>query len=143
MYVCLCFQLLTYSWGVVPIPVEMEEKDQGGSYEASIRFTRLGGLKRIRLQIAEISVDRCQDRMLGWVSTFALWDVCSGFQYYYYSGKLHLMIRSIFVLNSRLYQPNTAPRKACQRCCKQSLIITPELNHYLVRGYVFRCHGKR
>ena len=31
--------------------------------------------------------------------------------------------------NPRLYQPKAAPRKAFQRCCKQSLIITPELNH--------------
>ena len=26
--------------------------------------------------------------------------------------------------------PYTASRKACQRCCKQSLIITPEITHY-------------
>ena len=82
----------------------------------------------MRLQITDKSVDRCQDRMLGWVSIFALWEACSGDQYYC-SGKLHLMIRLLFVLYSRLYQPNTASREACQRFRKQSLIITPELNH--------------
>ena len=35
------------------------------------------------------------------------------------------MIR--FLLSSLRY---TASRKACQRCCKQSLIITPEITHY-------------
>ena len=38
----------------------------------------------------------------------------------------HLMIR--FFLSSL---PYTASRKACQRCCKQSLIITPEITHYV------------
>ena len=37
----------------------------------------------------------------------------------------HLMIR--FVLSPL---PYTASRKACQRCCKQSLVITPEITHY-------------
>ena len=83
-----------------------ERKGSGDSYEASIRFTRLGGLKRIRLQIAYRSVDRCQDRMLGWVSIFASWNTCS-------SCPL----------------PNTASRKACQHCWKQSLIITPGITH--------------
>ena len=36
----------------------------------------------------------------------------------------HLMIR--FLLSSL---PYTASRKACQRCCKQSLIIAPEITH--------------
>ena len=35
------------------ITVERKLKDQGGGYEASIRFTRLGGLKRRRLQITD------------------------------------------------------------------------------------------
>ena len=70
MSVCLSFQLLT-RLGAAPISVERKEKDQGGSYEASNRFTRLGGLERIRLQNAYRSVDRCRDRKLGWVSTFA------------------------------------------------------------------------
>ena len=53
-------------------------------------------MKRIRLQIAyRSSVDRCQDRMLGWVSIFALWDTCLGYQYYC-SGKPH-PIRVLFV----------------------------------------------
>ena len=90
MYVCLYeFSSVDTAGRAVPISVEMKEKDQGGSYEASIRFTRLGGLKRIRHQIAHRSVDGCQDRMLGWVSIFALWDTCSGYQYYC-SGKPHL-----------------------------------------------------
>ena len=37
----------------------------------------------------------------------------------------HVMIR--FLLSSL---PYTASRKACQRCCKQSVIITPEITHY-------------
>ena len=45
----------------------------------SIPFTLLEGLKSIRLQIADRSVDRCQDRMLGLVSILALWDTCSGY----------------------------------------------------------------
>ena len=53
-------------------------------------------VKRIRLQIAYRSVDRCQDRMLGWAFIFALWDTCSGYQYYC-SGKPHL-VQVIFVL---------------------------------------------
>ena len=47
--------------------VERKEKDQGGSYEVSVRFTRLGGLKRIRLQITD-SVSRwlsVQDARIG------------------------------------------------------------------------------
>ena len=47
--------------------MERKEKDQGGIYEASIRFTRLGGLKRIRCQIAD-SVSRWlseQDARMG------------------------------------------------------------------------------
>ena len=50
----------------VPIPVERKENNQGGSYEASIRFTRLGGLKRIRLQIADSrSLSSGQDARMG------------------------------------------------------------------------------
>ena len=110
----------------MPISVERKEKDQGGSYEASIRFTRrLGGLKRIRLQILYGSVDGCQqDRMLGWVSILASWDTCSGYQYYC-SGKPHL-IQVLFVSST---QDTAASRKTRQRCCKQSLIITPEVSH--------------
>ena len=81
MSICMSFQVLS-QLGAVPILVERKEKDQGGSYEVSIRFTRLGGLKMVRLQIADRSVDCCQDRMLGWVSIFALWDTCLGYQYY-------------------------------------------------------------
>ena len=33
-------------------------------------------MKRIKLQIADRSVDRCQDRMLGGVSIFVMWDTC-------------------------------------------------------------------
>ena len=42
----------------------------------------------------------------------------------------HLMIR-LFL--SPL--PYTASRKSCQRCCKQGLIITPEITHYASRKY--------
>ena len=61
MYLCMFVSVFKYwhSWGAVPIPVEKKEKDQGGSYEASIQFTHLGGLKRRKLQIAGKSVDRC------------------------------------------------------------------------------------
>ena len=48
--------------GLYQFAVERKEQDQGGSYEVSIRFTRLGVSKRIRLQIADSSVDHCQDR---------------------------------------------------------------------------------
>ena len=54
----------------------------GGSYEASIRFTRLGGLKRMRLQITD-SVSRwlsVQDARMGF--HISIWDTCSGYQYY-------------------------------------------------------------
>ena len=36
--------------------------------------------------------------------------------------------------NSRSFCPlrHTASRKAFQRCCKQSLIITPEITHYML-----------
>ena len=97
----------------MPISVERKEKDQGGSYEASIRFTRLGGLKRIRLQIAYRSVDRCQKRMLGWVSIFALWDTCSGYQYYC-SGKPHLsqVILVFYPIMLHVKPVNAAVRRA-------------------------------
>ena len=61
MFVCLyefSFKC-RHSWGAVPTPVERKEKDQGGSYETSIQFARLGGLEKIRLQIADSSVDHC------------------------------------------------------------------------------------
>ena len=61
-------------------------------------------LKSVRLQIADRSVDRCQDRMLGWVSIFALWDTCSGCQFHC-SGKLHLIIRILSVLNPTSTNP--------------------------------------
>ena len=101
-----------------------EIKGSGGSYETSIRFTRLGGLKRTRLQITDrasrwLSV---QDARMGFhicivgylfgIPVLLLWEA-------------HLMIR--FLLPSTLY---TASRKACHGCCKQSLIITPEITHY-------------
>ena len=51
MSVCLyAFSSDGTAGGLYQISVERKEKNQGGSYEASIRFTRLGGLKRIRLQ---------------------------------------------------------------------------------------------
>ena len=38
MYVMCLYEFFKcwHSWGTVPIPVERKEKDQGGSYEASI-----------------------------------------------------------------------------------------------------------
>ena len=67
----------------ISIPVERKEQDQGGSYEASIRFTRLGMSKRIRLQIADSSVDHCQDRdaRMGFHIIGILGITCSGYQY--------------------------------------------------------------
>ena len=47
-------------WNGLTNSSRKERKDQGGNYEACIRFSCLGGLKRIRLQIADRSVDRCQ-----------------------------------------------------------------------------------
>ena len=46
----------------------------------------------------------------------------------------HLRIRFFLYSTQVLYQPTAAPRKACQRCCKQSLIITT------LHGGLF--HGK-
>ena len=45
----------------------------------------------------------------------------------------HLMIR--LFLSSLPYI--TASRKACQRCCEQSLIITPEITHYATMCFEF------
>ena len=47
---CVCVLVFVFkcghSWGVVPIPVDyLQEKDQRGGCDASIRFTHLGGLK--------------------------------------------------------------------------------------------------
>ena len=56
MSVCMSFQVLTQLGGCTNFS-RKEIKGLGGSYEASIRFTRLGGLKRIRLQITD-SVSR-------------------------------------------------------------------------------------
>ena len=95
MSVCTSFQVLTQLRGCTNFS-RNERKGSGGSHEASIQFTRLEGLKRIRFQIAYWSVDRCQDRMLGWVSIFVLWDTCSGCRYYC-SGKPHL-IQVLFVV---------------------------------------------
>ena len=47
----------------MPITVERKLKDQGGDYEASIRFTRLRGLKRRRFQIKDSVVSVQDDRM--------------------------------------------------------------------------------
>ena len=60
MSVCMSFQVLTQLGGCTKFS-RKKIKDQGDGYEASIRFTRLGGLKRIRLQITD-SVGR-------WLST--------------------------------------------------------------------------
>ena len=53
---CVCVLVLVFkcwhSWRAVPIPTERKEKDQGGGYEASVRLSRLGGLKKIRLHVA-------------------------------------------------------------------------------------------
>ena len=56
-------------------------KGQGGGYKASVRFTRLEGLKRIRLKIADRPIDYCnqQDAKMGFP---ALWNTCSGYQHY-------------------------------------------------------------
>ena len=56
------FSSVDTAGGAVPIPVERKEKDQGGGYESSIRFTHLGGLKMIRLQITDRSVNRCDQQ---------------------------------------------------------------------------------
>ena len=58
--VCICFQVLTQLGGCTNSN-RKERKGSGGGYEASIRLTRLGGLEMKRLQIADSSVDRCQD----------------------------------------------------------------------------------
>ena len=60
MFVCVfkCW----HRGGAVSIPVESKEMDQGGGYEASIRFTRLRGLNRIRPQIVDRSVDHCDQQ---------------------------------------------------------------------------------
>ena len=81
MSVCMSFQVLT-KLGSCANSSRKEIKGSGGSYEASIRFTSLEGLKKVRLQSTDRSVDRCQDMMLGGVSIFALWDTCSGYQHY-------------------------------------------------------------
>ena len=52
MSVCMSFQVLT-QLGRCTNFSRNEIKDQGGDHEASIRFTRLGRLKRIRLQITD------------------------------------------------------------------------------------------
>ena len=48
----MSFQVLTQLGGYTNFSRD-EIKGSGGNYEASIRFTRLGGLKRIRLQITD------------------------------------------------------------------------------------------
>ena len=119
----MSFQVLTQLGGCTNSS-RKKIKGSGGSYETSIRFTRLGRLKRTRLQITD-SVSRwlsVQDARMGFhicivgylfgIPVLLLWED-------------HLMIR--FFLSSTLY---TASRKACHGCCKQSLIITPEITHY-------------
>ena len=65
MSVCMSFQVLTQLGGCTNFS-RKEKKKSGRGYEASIRFTRLGGLKRIRLQITD-SVGRLsvQDARMG------------------------------------------------------------------------------
>ena len=88
-------------------------------------MTILKQLKMIRLQITD-SVGRwlsVQDAsrmgfhifIVGYLFGIQVLPLCEA----------HLMIR--FLLSSL---PYTASRKACQRCGKQSLIITPEITHY-------------
>ena len=52
MSVCMSFQVLTQLGGCTNYS-RKEFKGSGGGYESSIRFTRLGGLKRRRLQITD------------------------------------------------------------------------------------------
>ena len=66
MSVCMSFQVLTQLGGCTNFS-RKEINDQGGGYEASIRFTRLGGLTEIILQITD-SVGRwlsVQDARMG------------------------------------------------------------------------------
>ena len=87
-------------------------------------------LKRIRLQIADRSVDRCQDRMLGWVSILFAFCGVRVRDASITIGKLHLMIRFVFVLNSTSTNPtllhvkpvNAAASRASS--LRLSLIIT-------------------
>ena len=62
----MSFQVLTQLGGCTNYS-RKEIKDQGGGYEASIRFTRLGGLKRRRLQITDSVGSRLsvQDARMG------------------------------------------------------------------------------
>ena len=56
MYVCLYeFSSVDTAGGLYQLQYKINERIGGGGYEASIRFTRLGGLKRIRLQITIVS----------------------------------------------------------------------------------------
>ena len=63
MSVCTSFQVLTQLGGCTNYSSK-EMKGSGGGYESSIRFTRLGRLKRRRLQITD-SVVSVQDARMG------------------------------------------------------------------------------
>ena len=82
------------------------------------------GMKMIRLQITD-SISR-------WLS---IQDARIGFHicivgYYIRIPVLPLCEARLMIRLFLYYLPYTALRKACQRCCKQGLIITPEITHY-------------
>ena len=75
MSVCMSFRVLTQLGGCTSSSRKYR-KGSGGQLRSIYPIYSCWGLNRIRLQIADRSVDRCQGRMLGWVSIFALWDTC-------------------------------------------------------------------
>ena len=83
MYVCVSFHVLTQLGGCMDFS-KNERTDQGGSKEASIRFTRLGGLKRVK-------TPNCVDARMGFhicivgylygISVLLLWDTASNIRF--------------------------------------------------------------
>ena len=88
----------------------------------------MDSLKRMRLQIADRSVDRYyhQDARMGF-------HICSVRDTIITALGPHLRMRFFLYSTQVMYQVTAALRKTCQRCCKQSLIITT-LHEGLIHG---------
>ena len=92
IFVCV-FQVLTQLGGCTNSS-KKERKDQGGNYEASSRFTRLGGMKSISGYISRSLSG--QDARMGFHMCIVRY--VFGIPVSHCSGKPNLMVRSLFVL---------------------------------------------
>ena len=129
MCVCMCFQVLTRLGGYTISSRIKKIKVLGGRLRRICPIYSSWGAKKIRVQDADKSVDRCyqQDVRMGF--RICILEYVRNSSITARGAPLNDQIP--FVLNlSVLPQPNAAPRKSCQRCCKwtsSSTLVTTRL----------------